>query len=166
LSKWIQPTLSQTAYGQCDAPHFLRHPRRAAEREQNMPANHFVLKGSGVEVDYTIGANPSFIALTYKSGSVTKQYKPAQIETDNTGLGDMVSIALTLTVDAGGERFGMFLPVIDVPQGQTVDFNTVGVYATSTGPDALPHGTPSWRCIEMCGTAQTVAVPLVEPATA
>jgi hypothetical protein len=34
-----------------------------------MPANHFVLKGSGVEVDYTIGANPGFTALTYKSGS-------------------------------------------------------------------------------------------------
>ena len=55
-----------------------------------MPANHFVLKGSGVEVDYTIGANPGFTALTYKSGAVHKQYKPAQIQTDNTGLGDMV----------------------------------------------------------------------------
>jgi len=30
-----------------------------------MSANKFVLKGSGVEVDYTIGANPAFPALVY-----------------------------------------------------------------------------------------------------
>jgi hypothetical protein len=129
-----------------------------------MPANHFVLKGSGVEVDYTIGANPGFTALTYKSGSVNKQYKPAQIQTDDTGLGDMVSVALRLTIDTGGERFGVFLPVIDVPQGQTVDFRTVGVYETFSGPDSIPHRPTAWRCIEMQGTAQSILVPLVEPA--
>jgi hypothetical protein len=129
-----------------------------------MSANHFVLKGSGVEVDYTIGANPSFTALTYKAGSVDKQYKPAQIETDNTGLGDMVSVALVLSIDTGGERFGVFLPVIDVPQGQTVDFRTVGVYETFNGPDSVIHRPPTWRCIEMHGTAQSIIVPLVEPA--
>jgi hypothetical protein len=137
-------------------------PRRAAKREQDMAANHFVLKGSGVEVDYTIGANPSFTALTYKSRGVVKEFKPAQIQTDDTGLGDMVSVMLTATV-ATGERFGVFLPVIAVPQGQTVDFHTVGVYETVHGPDAIP---PTWRCIEMRGTAQSIAVPLVEPASA
>lgn len=129
-----------------------------------MPANHFVLKASGVEVDYTIGANPSFTALTYTSGAVDKQYKPAQIQTDNTGLGDMVSVALTLTIDTGGERFGVFLPVIDVPQGQTVDFRTVGVYETFSGPDSIPHRPTAWRCIEMQGTAQSIPVPFLEPA--
>jgi hypothetical protein len=34
-----------------------------------MPANKFVLTGSGVTVDYTIGANPSFAALLYKQGA-------------------------------------------------------------------------------------------------
>ena len=129
-----------------------------------MTANFFVLKGSGVEVDYRIGANPSFTALTYKAGSTVKDYKPAQIQTDNTGLGDMVSVALTLTIDTGGERFGVFLPQIDVPQGQTVDFQTVGVYETFSGPDSFPRRPPSWRCIELKGTAQTVIMPLVEPA--
>jgi hypothetical protein len=131
-----------------------------------MPANHFVLKGSGVEVDYTIGANPSFTALTYKAGSIVKQFKPAEITTENTSLGQMVSVALVMTIDTGGERFGFFLPSINVPRGQTVDFETVGVYETFGGPDSIPHRPPSWRCIDMCGTAQTVIVPLVEPAHA
>lgn len=131
-----------------------------------MAANYFVLKGSGVEVDYRIGANPSFTALTYTAGSTVKTFKPAQIETDNTGLGRMVSVALVQTIDTGGERFGFFLPEIDVPQGQTADFKTVGVYETFSGPDSIPHRPTTWRCIEMKGTAQTIVMPLVEPATA
>jgi hypothetical protein len=131
-----------------------------------MSANKFVLKGAGVEVDYTIGANPSFTALTYKAGATIKQFKPADITTENTGLGQMVSVALVKTIDTGGERFGFFLPSIDVPQGQTVNFETVGVYEMFGGPDSIPHRPTRWRCIDMRGTAQTVIVPLVEPAHA
>jgi hypothetical protein len=140
----------------------LRHrvaPRRGS---RTMAANHFVLNGSGVQVEYTIGANPSFTALTYKSGAVVKAFKPAQIQTDNTGLGEMVSVTLTTTLGTS-ERFGMFLLVTDVPFGQHIDFRTVGVYETVGGPDVVP---PIWRCIEMQGTAETIAVPLVEPANA
>ena len=129
-----------------------------------MSANKFVLKGPGVEVDYTIGGNPSFTALTYKAGGTVKTFKPAAIETDSTGLGTMVSVPLIETIDVGGERFGFFLPVIDVPQGQTAHFQTVGVYDTFSGPDSRPTHTQSWRCIELTGTAQTVIVPLVAPA--
>lgn len=131
-----------------------------------MSANKFVLKGSGVEVDYTIGANPSFPALTYKNGTTEKSFTPAQIKTEDSGLGTMVSVALVMTIDTGGERFGLFLPTIDVPAGQTAQFHTVGVYDTFAGPNSIPHRPPAWRCIEMHGTAQTVIVPLVETATA
>ena len=37
-----------------------------------MAANKFVLKGSGVEVDYTIGANPAIPALIYTAGTFQK----------------------------------------------------------------------------------------------
>jgi hypothetical protein len=87
-----------------------------------MPANKFVLKGSSVVVEYTIGANPSFPALTYTSGAFHKSFKPDAIKTDDTGLGELVSVALLLSIDAGGERFGFFLPFIDVPSGQTAIF--------------------------------------------
>ena len=127
-----------------------------------MSANKFVLTGAGLEIDYTIGANPSFPALTYKAGSTLKSFKPAQIETDTSGLGRLASVALVMTADAGGERFGVFLPVIDVPQGQTVAFRTVGIYEAFGGPD-VQHPT-DWRCVALNGTAQNVIVPLVETA--
>jgi len=125
-----------------------------------MPANKYVLKGSHVVVEYTVGANPSFPALTYTDGAFTKSFKPDVIKTDDTGLGELVSIPLIVTIDTGGERFGFFLPSIDVPQGQTAHFHTVGIYEMFSGPDSIPHRPSCWRCIEMSGTAQTVAVPL------
>ena len=73
-----------------------------------MAANKFVLKGSGVEVDYTIGANPAFPALVYKAGAFQKNFKPNEILTEDTGLGQMASVALILSIDTGGERFGFF----------------------------------------------------------
>ena len=73
-------------------------------------ANKYVLHGNGIQVDYTIGGNPGFTALTFTEGGTTKNFTPAQITTDQTGLGTLVSVALALTVDTGGTRFGFFLP--------------------------------------------------------
>jgi hypothetical protein len=129
-----------------------------------MAANKFVLKGSGVEVDYTIGANSAFPALVYKDGAFNKSFKPSEILSDNTGLGELVSVALILSIDAGGQRFGFFLPLINVARGQTAHFHTVGIYETFSGPNSIPHRPSTWRCIEMTGTAQSVIVPLEEPA--
>jgi len=125
-----------------------------------MAANKFVLKGSGVEVDYTIGATPSLPALVYKAGAFHKSFKPAEILSEDTGLGRMVSVSLIRSIDTGGERFGFFLPFINVDRGQTAHFHTVGIYETFSGPDSIPHRPSIWRCIEMSGTAESVIVPL------
>ena len=129
-----------------------------------MAANKFVLKSNQVEVDYTIGANPGFTALVFKNGAVVENFKPADIQTDQTALGSLVSIPVKRTVDTGGERFGFFQPRIDVPLGQTVGFTTVSVFEDFSGPDSFPRRPTSWHCIDMRGTAQTVFVPLEQTA--
>ena len=122
-------------------------------------ANRFVLKNHKVEVSYTLGATPGIPVLTYQDGSPAPQsFTAAEITTDQTGLGTLVSVALVTSIDTGGERFGFFLPQLDVPRGQSEEFRTVGVYETFSGPDSIPHRDPSWRCIELHGTAQTVIV--------
>jgi hypothetical protein len=125
-----------------------------------MAANKFELMGSGVEVDYTIGANPSFPALVYKAGAFQKSFKPNEIVSEDTGLGRLISVSLMTTIDTGGERFGFFLPSIDVEKGQTARFHTVGIYEMFSGPNSIPHRPSTWRCIEMSGTAKSVIVPL------
>ena len=115
-----------------------------------MAANKFVLKGSGVEVDYTIGATPSLPALVYKAGAFHKSFKPAEIVSEDTGLGRMVSVSLIRSIDTGGERFGFFLPFINVDRGQTAH-HTVGIYETFSGPDSIPHRPSTWRASKWAG---------------
>ncbi len=125
-----------------------------------MAANKFVLKAHGLEIDYTIGSTPGLPALIYKAGAFQRSFTAAQIQTQDTGLGRMVSVPLIMSIDVGGERFGFFLPLIDVPAGKTESFSTVGVYETFSGPDSIPHRPSTWRSIDLSGTAQTVIVPL------
>jgi hypothetical protein len=135
--------------------------RRLRKMGKPVAANKFVLKHHQVEVDYTLGATPGIPVLIYRDGpSTTKSFTASEITTDQTGLGTLVSVALVTSIDTGGERFGFFLPQLDVPRGESEEFRTVGVYERFSGPDSIPHRDPSWRCIELDGTAQTVIVEL------
>ncbi len=100
-----------------------------------MSANKFVLKHRHIEIDYTIGITPGLPALVYKDGPEVKTFKTNEITTDHTALGSLVSIVLVRTIDTGGERFGFFLPQLDVPPGHTEDFYTAGVYEKFSGPE-------------------------------
>jgi hypothetical protein len=126
-----------------------------------MSANRFVLKHQRIEVEYTTGATMGLPALIYKSGATVEAFTAAEITTDQTALGSLVSVPLVESIDVGGQRFGFFLPQLDAPAGQTEKFTTVGVYDKFSGPDSVPRRPPSWSCIELHGTAQTVTVPLV-----
>ena len=129
-------------------------------------ANKYVLMGQGIEIDYTIGANPSFPALTFKEGALVKSFKPAEIQTDQSGLGTLVSVAIRTSIDAGGTRFGFFLPAVGVTLGQTVSITTIGLFETFSGPDSIPHRPTTWQCVHLHGSAEEVIVPLVETTAA
>lgn len=129
-------------------------------------ANRYILQGNGIQIEYTIGGNPGFTALTFTEGGTTKNFTPAQITTDHTGLGTMVSVALVKTIDAGGTRFGFFLPEVQVALGHTVPVTTIGVLEMFSGPDSIPHRPTTWQCVHLHGTAEEVIVPLVEKAPA
>jgi hypothetical protein len=124
-------------------------------------ANKFTLSGHQVDVSYTIGANPSFPALTYQDETISKDFLPNAIHTDPTDLGNLVTVALEMTSDSGGTTFSVFLPTFDVPRGQSVEFKTIGIYKEVRGPVILPaQQKVTWRTIQMYGTAETVIVPL------
>jgi hypothetical protein len=136
-----------------------------------MAANKFMLKHHQIEVEYTpgdpaVGATSGLPVLVYRDGGATpKSFTAAEIAMDQTGLGTLVSVALSTSTDIGGERFGFFLPQLDVPAGESEEFRTAGVYEKGGGrvsvlPDTGPRREPSWRCIELHGTAQTAITEL------
>src|SRR5271166_5121665 len=111
-------------------------------------ANKFTLKGHHVDVSYTIGANPSFPALTYQDETISKDFLPNAIHTDPTDLGNLVTVSLEVTIDAGGTTFSVLLPTFDVPMGQSVEFKTIGIYKETRGLVIRPtQQTVTWRTI-------------------
>ncbi len=125
-------------------------------------ANKYVLHGDGIQVTYVIGGNPTFPSLTFSEGATHKTFTPAQITTDLTGLGTLVSVALVKTIDTGGTRFGFFLPEVQLSLGQSASVTTIGVFETFSGPDSVPHRPTTWQCVHLHGTAEEVIVPLEE----
>jgi hypothetical protein len=134
-----------------------------------MAPNKFVLKHDHIEVEYTpedpaVGTTSTagLAVLVYRDDDCAPvSFTGSQVATDQTGLGTLVSVALATPVDAGGERFGFFLPQLDVAEGESAEFRTAGVYERGGGPvsilpDSGPRHDPSWRCIELHGAALTL----------
>jgi len=131
-------------------------------------ANKYVLHGNGIQIDYTIGGNPGFTALSFTEGGMTKNFKPTEITTDYTGLGTLVSVAIVRSIDTGGTRFGFFLPEVQTNMGQQVPVTTIGAFETFGGPDSIPRRPTTWQCVHLHGVAEEVFVALdaSAPATA
>lgn len=101
----------------------------------------------GIQVEYTVGG--SFV---FKEGTLTKTFTAAEVTTDNTGLGTLVSVPFMVTIDAGGSRFGVFLPTVELSAGQSASVTTIGVTETFSGPDSFPRHLTTWRCVCLQGT--------------
>jgi hypothetical protein len=124
-------------------------------------ANKFTLHGEGVEISYTAGITPGLVALMYKDGSVTKNFKSNEISTDTSVIDQIVTIVLERTIDFGATTFSFFLPDLNVPQGESVNFKSLGIRKEVHGPVVNPAlQKVSWHAVHLHGVAQTVIVPL------
>jgi hypothetical protein len=120
----------------------------------------YTLKGRDLEIICKLGANPNFPALNYRQGTVAKSFLPQQIHIDDSMLGQIVTITLDLAVDAGTTTFSLFLPALDVPLSDSIDFTTIGLYKEARGPVIVPkRQITEWRSVHLYGIAQTVLVP-------
>jgi hypothetical protein len=124
-------------------------------------ANQFALKHRDIEIEYNIGITPGLPVLTYSDGSSQRSFTDAEVQVDDTALGSLVSVSLSVGgIGLEGERFGFYLPQINIDRGQTAQFRTTGVYEEVSGIGTVPPRVPSWHSIELRGTAQDVIQPL------
>jgi hypothetical protein len=101
----------------------------------------------GLQVEYTEGGT-----FVFKDGALTKTFTAAEVTTDNFAPGTLVSVPLVLTVDAGGSRFGVFLPTAAPSAGQSAPVTTVGVTEAFSGPDSFPRHLTTWNSVGLQGT--------------
>jgi hypothetical protein len=105
-----------------------------------MPANKFVLKGSHVTVEYTIGGNPSFPALTYTDGAFQRSFKPDAIVTDDTVLASLsLSLSLFRSIRTGSGS-DSFFPRSTYRQAKPLISTRSGFTKCSAGLTRFPAG--------------------------
>jgi hypothetical protein len=124
-----------------------------------MTANKYILKASGVEVDYTIGATPSLPSLIYKAGAFHKSFTPNEILVEDTGLGKMVSVTLITSIEMVVNALVSFCRsstwLITIRRISTRWPFMRPLVAQIPSHIGLRHGVA-----KMTGTAQSVIVPL------
>jgi hypothetical protein len=101
----------------------------------------------GIQIQYTVGG---MFVLT--EGTLVRTFTSAEVTTDNTVLGTLVSVPVLLTIDTGGSRLGVFLPTVELSAGQTASVTTVGVTEAFSGPDSFPRRPTTWTCVPLQGT--------------
>jgi hypothetical protein len=120
----------------------------------------FTLKGRDLEISCTLGANLSGPILNYRQGSAARSFAPEQVHVDDTSLGQLVTVTLDLVVDAGATTFSLFLPALEVPLSDSIDFTTIALYKELRGPMIVAkRQITEWRSVHLYGVAQTVLVP-------
>jgi hypothetical protein len=123
-------------------------------------ANQFALKHRDIEIEYNIGITPGLPVLSYQDASGRRSYTATEVRVEETALGSLVSVPLQAGgIGAEGERFGFYLPQINIDRGQSAEFRTTGVYEDFSGVGTVPPRPASWRSIELHGTAHDVIQP-------
>ena len=123
----------------------------------------YILTAPGLTITYTPGVAPGATALTYTSGAFNRSYTEAELSNEDTGLGNLISFSLLLTIDTGGVRYGFFLPFVQVTGHHHVSFSSIGITETFSGPDSFPHRPSTWSCQALHGVAEgegPIIVPL------
>jgi hypothetical protein len=119
----------------------------------------FTLKGRDLEVSCTLGTKLSGPTLNYRQGSAARSFASEQVHIDDTSLGQLVTVTLDLVVDTGATTFSLFLPALDVPLSDSIDFITIGLYKELRGPMIVAkRQITEWRSVHLYGVAQTVPV--------
>ena len=126
-----------------------------------MSANQFALKHREIEIEYNVGITPGLPVLSYQDASGRRSFTATEVRVEETALGSLVSVPLRAGgIGAEGERFGFYLPQINIDRGQSAEFRTTGVYEDFSGVGTVPPRPASWRSIELHGTAHEVIQPL------
>src|SRR5271166_2688708 len=110
----------------------------------------YTLTGGSVKVEYTVDGTVGG-PLIFRDATYSDSFESKDIKTETTNLGQMISVTLEMTTDAGGERFGFLLPRPGEELMNT--FQSSGIYYTFRGPNA---GRNRWRCIDLEATASTI----------
>ena len=121
--------------------------------------NHFVLAGGGIHVTYNTSSFTGQPQFTYTSFLGTKTFSGNQTKTEQTVLGTLVSVTITMTPDSGSTTFTLLIPRVNLNVGETIAITTSGITAHhrfAIFPGAMHGQLDTYGVVTLSGTAQFV----------
>jgi len=120
--------------------------------------NHYSLTGSEVHVSFATSGPDGEPMLNYQDSFRMSSFAGEQIRLNQGDLGLVVSVSIMQTVDAGHITFSVMLPAVNLPGGQPVHIETIGVTTFHRFSIIFPlmGQLETYSSISMVGTAAVI----------
>ena len=121
----------------------------------------YQVHGGGIHVTYSttsFGGKPLF---SYRMRHGSHNFSGDQIKAVKTPIGDLVTVTIRLTPDAGSTTFSLLVPTVNLTgPGHAAPISTEGIttiHRFSIAPGLLHGQTEHYHVTTMIGTANQVA---------
>jgi len=122
-------------------------------------ANHFELDGGDVHVVFDRSEDGKSSTLLYRDGTQTLSFRGADVQSESTGAGLVVSVFLLRTIDTGSIAFSVLVPRVEVDASSPTGVATTGittVHEFSVLPRQRPGQLDAYALTPLKGTASRV----------
>ena len=122
-------------------------------------ANSYQLHGGGIQVSYSSTSISGKPLLNFHHGILVKNFSGDEIQTAESILGNLVTVFLVRTVDAGLTTFTLLIPAVNLPASNSVHIATEGITTQHKFSIVGPHtGQREFYSVQaLQGTASFVA---------
>ncbi len=122
-------------------------------------ANMFDLAGYGISVSYSATSITGDPLLSYQDASRSLNFRGKQIQVEKTQIGDLVTVVIAPSVDAGFTTFSVMIPKTNVPASGHAAVTTFGVTTMHrrmvVGPQPVGQ-TELYQTHKLVGSGQLV----------
>jgi len=120
--------------------------------------NSYVLTGPGTHVSYLatgIGGQPS---LTYQDRQLSKTFTGSAVRAVTDEASELVSVSIRMSIDTGYTSFTLFVPRVNLVNGQAAHITTLGIIGVHRLTiDAPATGQlDTYHTVTLTGTASLV----------
>src|SRR5512144_2185253 len=122
--------------------------------------NLFLLSRRNVRIRYQTSSVQGAPEFHYEDGRLSIDRRGDEIRTEQTNIGQLVTIVLEQVPDLQTDTFTVVLPSINLPERRPASLSTIGVLTrdltTIGGPGLVVGQVQTYDAIELNGTAQLV----------
>lgn len=138
----------------------MEQPDATAIANQLVDANRFDITGP-IRINYSSTSISGVPLVAYNDADLDRTFQDDEITRSQTPQGELVTVTLDTVVDAFTRTFTLVVPSVRLPQGQQVEFTTLGFETTDRSGAFLGAPGPAgvlqtYQVYQLQGTAQHV----------